>query len=114
MTKKDLRTGHIVTLRSGNKYMVMLQAQTDTSNHDVLVNNKGFIFLNSFTEHLNDKRGKAFDIMKVECVNGFVDLRMNIPDEQCETVWEREEPKQMTVAEIEAILGYKVEIISDQ
>ena len=114
MTKKDLRTGHIVTLRNGIKYMVMRQAQTDTSNHDILAKEAGFMFLHNFTESLESKNGKVLDIVKVECAIGFVDLLVPIGSVEYETIWEREEPKQMTVAEIEAILGYKVEIISDQ
>jgi hypothetical protein len=112
MTKKDLRTGHIVTLRNGNKYKVFLNASIVFGTGDAIVRDIGFMPLNNFDINLEHKADMNMDIVKVECVDAYHLLDKPIGSVEYETVWER--TKKMTVAEIEAILGYKVEIISDQ
>lgn len=112
MTKKDLRTGHIVTLRNGNKYKVFLNASIGCDSNDVLVRSNGFMPLNNFGINLEHKTDRNMDIVAVECVDAYHLLYEPIGVVECAPIWAR--TKQMTVAEIEAILGYKVKIISDQ
>ena len=114
MNKRDLRTGHIVTLRKGSKYKVFLNASVGFGTSDVLARDSGIIPLANFNEDLEHKADRNMDIIKVECVYAYHLLDKPIGSIEYETIWERKEAKQMTVAEIEAILGYKVEIISDQ
>lgn len=112
MTKKDLRTGYIVTLRKGSRYKVFLNACVGFGTSDVLVRDGGFMPLANFNDNLEHNADRNMDIIKVECTEAFHLLDEPIGSIEYEAIWER--TMQMTVAEIEAILGYKVEIISDQ
>ena len=68
MTKKDLRTGHIITLRNGTHFRVMLGGSCVCTNHDVAVklDEEGWVDLTKFNEDLTAKDKKEKDIVKVE------------------------------------------------
>jgi len=136
MTKSDLRTGMVVTLRNGNKYTVYLNCHNHNNDHsssdrlfrDVLVNSSyghlddPWLSLCNYNEDLTRKLRTVgdhldFDIVKVQTMLHPQHLN-TVPEKVAtyETIWERKEPnpKQMTVAEIEKELGYKVEIVSEK
>ena len=118
MTKSELKTGYIVTLRNGNEYVVMLNANFVASyEKDFLVREHSFIHLAEYNEDLThfgeSDRYRNFDIIKVGRFH-FVDNVFDYKDCVVSPIWERNEVKKMTVAEIESILGYKVEIVSDK
>jgi len=111
MTKSELKTGMIVTKRNGKKMYVYRNACTSLhSSCDILTDGNTWNDLSYYNEDLTYKNGADQDIVKVECVSTMVDLCSH---NRAETLWEREEAKKMTVAEVEAILGYKVEIVSE-
>lgn len=65
----------------------------------------------------NDTSGD-FDIVEVICPCMFQNIS-NLewefnPNNSRHIVWKREEPKELTVAQLEEILGYKVKIIADK
>ena len=124
MTKSDLKTGMIVTLRNRNEYVFLKDFVVDddytmgTCNDGVLVNGQrqSWMRMLSYDDNLKMKNtlDKEFDIMKVEIpdhVYAFTDILYN--KKRRKLVWERKEIKKMTVAEIEAIFGYKIEIVSE-
>jgi hypothetical protein len=115
MTKSDLKTGMRVTYRNGNTAMVLKECDFFGSiangENEVIVN----FAISSWIrfEHLNNdltcRFNKSQDIVKIE-----------IPEHPYEvfkengsfyTVWERKEPKLVTIAEIEKILGYPFKIV---
>ena len=118
MKKADLRTGMRVTTRDGHIYIVILNC-----NHgwwgieaDVLVNPYGkqsWERLNLYNEDLTCREGVfSCDIVKVERPDNISAL-FNI--NHCyTTIWERPEPKEMTLKEIEALLGYPIKIKEDR
>lgn len=118
MEKSDLRTGHIVTTREGNEYMVYLDIDTeytDFNGKDVLVGTGvSWNSLEYYNEDLtyHDER-EEFDIVKVERgVHPYCLQDISHGKAKREILWEREkEPKEMTVAEIEKLLGYPVKIV---
>lgn len=118
MKKLDLRTGHIVTTREGNEYMVYLDIDTgytDFNDKDVLVGAElNWNSLEYYNEDLtyHDER-EEFDIVKVERgVHPYCLQDISHGKAKREILWEREkEPKEMTVAEIEKLLGYPVKIV---
>lgn len=119
MTKSNLRTGHVVTLRDGTVYRVYIDAVTSTclpNEHcDILTNGVTWTNLKGYNEDLTHHNNSERDIVKVQQVRCKIDLYSVGND--CifaMPIWEREEKKKMTVAEIEAILGYGVEIVSDK
>ena len=123
MTKSDLRTGMIVTTREGKEYVFVKDFLVDddytmkSCEDGILVNGQ----IPSWTKmtHYDDKLKagigyESLDIMKVEIPNhpyAFANIPYN--KKYRKLVWERKEPKKMTVSEIEAILGYKIEVVSE-
>lgn len=111
MTLKDLRSGMVVETRDGDRYLVLVdgedihmmcgdgalhmgQWEVRQLYHDDLTRENGF----------NDH-----DIMKVYGrVQSFykVNATKNL-------LWERKEIKEMTVSEIEEVLGYSVKVVAD-
>ena len=112
MTKSDLRTGMVVTCHNGYKYTVYLDTCIGES---VLTNGCGWVNLNEYDEELKNKLNENFNIVKVEELTNLFCLTVptnEIIQYNLSTIWTCS--KQMTVAEIEAILGYKVEIIAEK
>ena len=121
MTKSELKTGMIATMRNGKKLTVYRNCACSFAhpNHnDVFVDasNSSWSSFNSYTEDLKSKSGHVeLDIVKVELVHHPYDYNkypnFAIVDK---VLWTREETKKLTVEEIESILGYKVEIVSEK
>ena len=113
--KSDLRTGMKVTLRNGDNYIVLLNARHKYSNNkDILVGYHNYnicdwVVLDNYNEDLtySNKERERFDIVKVE---------------ECEHLGElfthrlkfSQPTKEMTLAEIEKELGYKIKIKEDK
>lgn len=122
MTKSELKTGMIVTRRDGKKLTVYRNCACcfDHSIHnDVFVDASDETWhpMEYYSEDLVNIKGYSeYDIVKVELVWHPYDYNKYPFDaERVKVLWERTYPKKkMTVAEIESILGYKVEIISEK
>ena len=121
MKKSDLKTGMIVTLRNGEKYMVFLNASRSVhmSPEDVLVSVDGryWFDLNGVNENLSDNKNSHYDIMKVEQVKTTTDIVYTLlhHDAKCLTnvLWERKEKKRYTYAQLKEILGEEFEIVKE-
>ena len=114
MKKSDLRTGMIVTLRNGNKKQVYIDVVTNNlQNGNVITDGSTWSDLYHYNEDLTYKGLRELDIVKVAYVGFVTGLHAGVESPVGNTIWERKEAKQMTVSEIEAILGYKVEIVSE-
>lgn len=121
MTKSELKTGMIVTQRGGKKLTVYRNCVCSfgsSIHNDVLVDAGVDCWhsLDYYTEDLRSNKGyPEFDIVKVELAHHPYDFN-KYPHEAKVTkvLWERSEVKKMTVAEVEKILGYKVEIVSEK
>lgn len=117
MKKSDLRTGHIVTTRNGSEYVVYQGVEIrGTIEGKVLVGkkeNKSWEPLDNYKEDLTHCFISDFDIVKVEeAYSVFVLQDIDYMRDNRKTIWKREkEPKEMTVAEIENLLGYPVKIV---
>ena len=98
MTKKDLKNGDIVTLRNGDKLVLCDKRFSDLtgdySNH-----------LCDLDELKDDLTYKAWD---GDSSNDIVKVERPV---KYETVFEREEAKELTVDEISEKLGYKVKVV---
>lgn len=119
MNKFNLRTGHVVTLRNGETYMVFRNCMYHNGK-DVLVNKHNSWFrLSDFKDDLTFDDSIAcinypdkWDIMKVETTLHPYALVEDYG--KGKVIWERQEAKKMTVSEIEKILGFKVEIVAEK
>lgn len=114
-TLSDLETGHVVTLRDGTKMVVYKDTALNTlPDRSFLVSDSDeWRELNrKYHEDLKHITCDLFDIMKVERPVYIIDLgTTNARD--AEVVYERIKPKEMTLAEIEKELGYKIKLVEE-
>lgn len=110
MNKTDLKTGMIVTLRNGNKRVVV----KDTPFGDGITNFNGkniWKRLDAYTNDLRDVDGDTqYDVMKVEVPS--TKCKMLTDFTALDTVWTRPaDVRRMTMAEVMAQLGFAVQIV---
>lgn len=104
MKKSDLKTGMVVECRNGKKYMYLDVDELDGA----FVNQTGFELW--FSENLTNACNECSNIVKIYKANAVYQLSQKCWDEM-PLIWERKEPREMTLAEIEKELGYPVEIV---
>lgn len=125
-TKDDLKTGMVVQLASGNRYLVVkdtITNQPSSYGNDFILGQGGFMGLKEYTEDLMRPNYPEFDIEKVFKVTArrmhkLLDPKHNF-SQYDEILWERTKkkeatkpaPTKLTVAEIAAKLGYDVEVV---
>ena len=113
MKKSDLIAGrHVVEIRNGDKYLIF-DSEDGKFMYQV---DGGFMNLEGYDEDmLKINKNKSYDIMKVFEVKTICNCGgLNRKDNRYLTlIWEREEPKEMTMAELEEKLGYKVKIVKE-
>lgn len=132
MNIKDLKTGMIVEVRSGARYLVLRDFGCQYPHIDdcmVSINHSySWFLIKDYSNNLTykfDDRGGRYDIVKVFRVKhpynivaheGFMeeyDIKnpSKSDDNELQLVWERPTAKKMSKADIEAALGYKIEIV---
>ena len=102
----ELKEGMIIECRNGDRYLLRTACS-----ELVASSNDKYISLN-YDEELNENKyfNKDFDIMKIYESNACV-LGNLFNNDYLECIWERKEPKKMTLAQISEALGYEVEVI---
>ena len=133
MNIKDLKTGMIVELRNGARYLVLKNFGCQYSHiGDCMVSiNHPYSWFrikdysDNLTYNFDDSRDGRYDIVKVFRVKhpynivaheGFMeeyDIKNpnKSDDNELQLFWERPNIKKMSKADIEAALGYEIEII---
>lgn len=110
MKKSDLKTGMRVRFKNGRIYIVIRDYDTASYGHqDVLfVNNVGFMVGSDYREDLlyRDDNYSVSEVYSSPVDSYFLDI-----ERKGRLLWERQEPKEMTLEEIEAELGYPVRVI---
>ena len=102
MTKAELKDGMICELRNGSLYIWLNGMPRSFSGH-----------LTGIGMDLKNEDGyKEFDIINVYKTDGKT-LNKMLDRENLTLIWERKEPKEMTMEEIESTLGYPIKIVSD-
>lgn len=116
MNLKDLKTGWRVQTRNGDTYVVLRDCETQKYGHqDVLLGgfSGGFLVGSYYDANLFYKDDYDFDIMKIYETTVRADVFDS--NHMGKLVWERtNEPKDMTLSEIERALGYPVRIVRDE
>lgn len=106
-TKADLRDGMVVEQRNGEKYLVLAEE---------VVRKCGYNEMNCYTDDLKCKGYTEGDIVKVyritpESLGRIEDVFIK---SNLELIWERKEPKKMTVEEmrqkLEELTGEEIEV----
>jgi hypothetical protein len=132
-TKSSLKVGHVVKLRNGEFRMVMPVGKDGTlilagglgepwnylSSWDdefYAITQRFYTLESEMTSELRDELVREKDVVAVYgYVRGtcFYNKCGDLSANNRELLWERKEPKRMTVKEISNILGYEVEIVAD-
>ena len=109
----ELKEGMIIECRNGDRYLLR-----NVRGDLILSANQGWaecVYDNNFIDIAED--AKAFngdyDIMKIYESKAYV-LEDLFDDNYLECIWERKEPKKMTLAQISEALGYEVEVIDNE
>lgn len=105
--KSDLKTGAIVELINGDKYMLFLDVENSyTKNMLVSLKDGGYLSLDDYNDDLKDRDNSKYDIVKI-CQNDYVgdNFRDHVIKNTDNWTWERQEEVVMTISEIEEKLG---------
>lgn len=113
MKKKDLKVGMVVEDREGELSMLM---PYDNVDYDLVLSNRNsWIRFKNFNNDLTHNKFEDLDIMKVYGFTNYPTQATIVSTDNRELLWERkEEKKKMTVSEVENILGYGIEIVSEK
>lgn len=114
MTKAELKSGMVLTLRNGKEYMVFKDCKTTNYSGDFYVNVESSEWgnLNNFNDDLTHNQYRHLDIMRIDVV-GIITNLTNYANFKGNSycIWERKEKKSLTLEEVEKLLGYPVEIV---
>lgn len=104
-TKSDIKDGMVVEYRDGDRRLVI---------DKYLIGKNAYYELSTYNENLEDKYPRL-TIMKVFKIRQRAILERILDDDNLELIWERKEPKKMTVEEmrqkLEELTGEEIEII---
>lgn len=104
-TKADLRDGMVVKYRNGDKRMVINEA---------MIGVEGYSNKHNFREDLTHKIYGKLDIVSVYEVEEYGKFANMLSDNNLILIWERKEPKKMTVEEmrqkLEELTGEEIEV----
>lgn len=115
MTKNDLQVGMTVRTENGKLAKVLENVQTKGYGMQKLffsIKDGGSMTGDSYSDNLKFLGGgikgyNIVEIFKAPHVNHMLDFDTSV------SLWKRQEPEKMTVAEIEKLLGRKIEIVSE-
>lgn len=117
MTKSDLKTGMTVETEYGTLLKVLKDVDTvNYGNQEVFFFRRGiiidgFTLGSDYSEDLTFKdKDAGFDIVRVYDKESDNQILVFSTEK---LLWQRKEPRKMTVADVEALVGEKVEIISE-
>ena len=111
--KMELKEGMIIECRNGNRYLLR-----NVRGGLILSANQGWeecVYDNNFIDIAEDAKAfnGGYDIMKIYESKAYV-LEDLFDNNYLECIWERKEPKKMTLAQISEALGYEVEVIDNE
>lgn len=109
---ENLKSGFLVECENGNQYLVV--QNTQNALESVFVRRSGHVNSNEYTDDLKHRCSSEYDIVKVFGLTRYCHtLDDLLTTENRGLLWERTTVKTMTLTEIEDILGYKIEIVSE-
>lgn len=106
-TKSDLEVGMFVKLRDGKVFLVL-----ESYEELYLTSTSGYYSnLKNFNENLTNKNYRGSDIVSIYLPKKADYLSYHLIGDNLELIWEREEVKELTMEDIEKIVGCKVKIV---
>ena len=108
-----LKEGMIIECRNGDRYLLR-----NVRGDLILSANQSWmecVYDNNFIDIAEDAKvfNGDYDIMKIYETKAYV-LKDLFDDYYLECIWERKEPKKMTLEQISKALGYEVEVIDNE
>lgn len=106
-TKDDLEDGMVIEYADGRRRLVageLLLGNEGYSKLEAYSNNLEYIFFPYYFSFESLRIDKVYSAYLTELPKYFDDRNLTL-------IWEREDPKEMTIEDIEKIIGYKIEII---
>ena len=107
-TKADLEDGMVVKYRDGSKRMVI---------KDYFIGVDGYLEQRSIQEDLTHRHLKGLDIVCVYETKDYGRFEDMLSDNNLIAIWERKEPKKMTVEEmrqkLEELTGEEIEVMQE-
>lgn len=104
-TKADLKDGMVVKYRNGDKRMVI---------NEGLIGEDGYSEQCRFRADLTQKELKELDIVGVYETKNYSSFKNMLSDDNLTPIWERKEPKKMTIEEmrkkLEELTGEEIEV----
>ena len=124
MTKDDLKNWHLAIARNGEQYKVQsLPHSINENGRRVLINMRigDYHSLTWYNSDMSYKGKREYDIMKVYSIDDpyeiwklMTDGDIVLTDPGIELIWERpNEATELTVAQIEELLGYPVKVVKE-
>ena len=113
MEVQNLKSGMVVELRDGSRYVVMVNeggAIGINIKDDYTIVLSGSYGIELYKKDLKHSFNKMRDVVKIGQIRMDNFTRMT---NDFTPIWERDEPKKMTVSEICKELGYEVEIVKE-
>lgn len=112
-TFDDLRSGDVVEFRDHERYVILID---DT--REVLIRGIGcrdgqktWADFRGWNDDMTHPQFRNLDIMKVLRTTKLNSAPWVASDSMMDVVFDRDAPKELTVAEISQLLGYKVKVI---
>lgn len=103
MTKQDLRSGMVVETQQGKRYLLVVETKC-------LMGKDSWCDFNNYNTDLVNREGDQWNIVKV--YEGKKAPLSTILENPGDIIWIRK-VKELTVAEIEKLLGYPVKIVKE-
>lgn len=111
MKKEDLKVGMVLEMEDKSDTTRELCMILPTAHGDLCVSGKKMWFpLDSLNDNLETFRRKVIKIWGLSSSN-YAAHRLETLDRTL--LWERKEPKELTVSQIEELLGYPVKIVKE-
>jgi hypothetical protein len=117
-TKADLKVGYVVKTRARGLFMV---TRNDTDQLVMVGPSDGWMPIYEYNDDLTDSNRTsldgseawaAYDIVEVYGYSMLNGRTLKVETAHRKLLWKREEPKEMTLEEVEKALGYPVKIIN--
>ena len=118
-TKSDLQTGMNVEMRDGDRYLVLLNAckgicgRNNYTNLLISAKDKSQKNLDSYKEDLTAAVTSDYDIVKIYKPKYFFQMQTLNEIEECDIIWQRDEPIEMTLDEVCEALGKNIKIVKE-
>lgn len=116
--KDDLKAGYVVKTRARGLYMV---TRNDIDQLVMVDQYNGYMPLSEYNDDLTDsdrtsclgsEADENYDIVEVYGYSAINGRTREIETAHRKLLWKREEPKEMTLEEVEKALGYPVKIVN--